>query len=232
MPSIPISTAPNGGTELIYLPGDGADALAARIVEALTRQDYVGGIFVNDALGKVPGTLPMSRVGLIGAARTPHPSIVVTFRSWSTGCEDPEMCGVEIADSGQQQGQGIHGAFSRADTHNFMAAIGPDFKTRFKDPAPVSNADWANTLAHLLGLELSTNGKLRGRVMAEALAQGGAPPETKAIVVASEPAANGFVTVLNAQQAEGQTYYDAAGAPGRTLGLKVPDHLKSGRAAP
>jgi hypothetical protein len=174
----------------------------------------------------------MSRVGLIGAARTPHPSIVVTFRSWSTGCEDPEMCGVEIADSGQQQGQGIHGAFSRADTHNFMAAIGPDFKTRFKDPAPVSNADWANTLAHLLGLELSTNGKLRGRVMAEALAQGGAPPQTKAIVVASEPAANGFVTVLNAQQAAGQTYYDAAGAPGRTLGLKVPDHLKSGRAAP
>ena len=33
-----------------------------------------------------------------------------------------------------------------------MAAIGPDFKTGFADPAPVSNADIAPTLAHILGL--------------------------------------------------------------------------------
>ena len=40
------------------------------------------------------------------------------------------MCAVEIADTGLQQGQGMHGSFSRADTMNFMAAIGPDFKIR------------------------------------------------------------------------------------------------------
>jgi hypothetical protein len=130
------------------------------------------------------------------------------------------MCGVEFADSGQQQGQGIHGSFGRQDTHNFMAAIGPDFKAGFVDPAPVSNADWANTLAHILGLQLSDNGRLRGRVMAEALADGGAPPEARAVTVRSEPAANGFVTVLNAQETAGETYFDAAGMPGRTLGLK------------
>jgi hypothetical protein len=101
-----------------------------------------------------------------------------------------------------------------------MAAIGPDFKKGFRDPAPVSNADWANTLAQVLGLELSSNGHARGRVMSEALADGPAPPEARAIVLRSEPAANGFTTVLNAQEAAGQTYYDAAGAPGRTLGLK------------
>jgi hypothetical protein len=28
------------------------------------------------------------------------------------------------------------------------------------------------------------------------------------------------MTVLNAQEAGGETYFDAAGAPGRTLGLK------------
>ena len=226
-----IVVAPNGGTTLIYLPGPDAKALARKVVAAVTAQDYTGGVFVNDALGTIRGTLPMSRVGLIGAARTPQPAIVVTFRSWSTGCADPEMCSVEVADSGQQQGQGIHGAFSRADTHNFMAAWGPDFRKGFKDPSPVSNADWANTLAHVLGLELGANGKLRGRVMTEALAKGGPPPTARAFVVASKPAANGFVTVLNAQDAAGETYFDAAGAPGRTLGLKVPDHLNARRAA-
>ena len=214
-PSHPqIVIAPNGGTTLIYLPGADAKILAPRVVEFLTGQDYTGAIFVNDALGELPGALPMSRIGLIGSARTPQPSIVVSFKSFSTGCADPEMCGVEVADSSQQQGQGIHGAFSRADTHNFMAAIGPDFKAGFKDPAPVSNADWANTLAQVLGLDLGGEGHLRGRVMAEALKDGAEPPTPREIVLRSAPAANGFVTVLNAQEAAGETYFDAAGAPG------------------
>lgn len=215
-----VAIAPNGGTDLIYLPGPDAKTLAPRVVAFLTRQDYVGAIFVNDALGPIPGALPMSRIGLIGSARTPQPSIVVSFRSFSTGCADPEMCGVEIADSGQQQGQGIHGSFGRQDTHNFMAAIGPDFKTGFVDPAPVSNADWANTLAHILGLQLSANGHAIGRVMSEALTDGAAPPQTRAITLRSKPADNGFMTVLNAQEAGGETYFDAAGAPGRAIGLK------------
>jgi arylsulfatase A-like enzyme len=215
-----IAIAPNGGTDLIYLPGPDAKALAPRVVAFLTAQDYVGAIFVNDALGAIPGALPMSKVGLIGSARTPQPSIVVSFKSWSTGCADPEMCGVEIADSGQQQGQGIHGSFGRQDTHNFMAAIGPDFKAGFVDPAPVSNADWANTLAHILNLPLRPRGHAVGRVMSEALADGGPIPEAHPVTLRSEPAANGFVTVLNTQEAAGETYFDAAGMPGRTLGLK------------
>jgi Type I phosphodiesterase / nucleotide pyrophosphatase len=215
-----IVVAPNSGADLIYLPGPEAKALAPRVVEALTRQAYVSAIFVNDALGAIPGSLPMSRIGLIGAARTPQPSIVVSFRSFSTGCDDPELCGVEISDSGQQQGQGTHGTLSRQDTHNFMAAVGPDFKTGFVDPAPVSNADWANTAARILGLQLSARGHLIGRVMTEALKDGGPPPAVKAVTVRSAPAANGFVTILNAQVAGGETYPDAAGAPGRAIGLK------------
>jgi hypothetical protein len=212
--------APNGGTNLIYLPGSGARVLAPRVVEALTGQPYVSAIFVNDALGAIPGSLPMSRIGLIGAARTPQPSIVVSFRSFSTGCPDPELCGAEISDSGQQQGQGTHGTLSRQDTHNFMAAIGPDFKAGFVDTAPVSNADWANTAARILGLQLSSHGHLKGRVMTEALRGGGPTPRTAAITLRSKPAANGFVTILNAQVAGGETYLDAAGAPGRAIGLK------------
>jgi hypothetical protein len=215
-----IVVAPNGGSDLIYLPGGADRALAGRIVRALTEQDYTGAIFADDALGPIPGALPTSAIGLAGAAVTPRPAIVVGFRSFATGCERPEVCGAEVGDTDLQQGQGIHGSFGRQDTHNFMAAIGPDFKAGFADPAPVSNADIAPTLARLLGLDLGGGGPHAGRVIAEALAAGGAPnPKTARHVTASAPAANGFVTVLDWQEADGAPYYDAAGAPGRTLGL-------------
>ena len=169
-----VVVAANGGSDLIYLPGPGAKALAVQVVNALTRQDYVGAIFVADSLGSIPGTLPLSAIGLNGAARMPQPSIIVSFRSWSLGCRQPELCAIEVADTTYQQGQGMHGAFSRADTHNFMAAIGPDFQHRFVDPDPVGNVDVPVTLAKLLGLSLSDRGALKGRVLAEAL-KGGQP---------------------------------------------------------
>jgi hypothetical protein len=130
------------------------------------------------------------------------------------------MCAIEIADTGQQHGQGIHGAFGRHDTRNFMAAVGPDFRKGFVDEAPVSNADWAQTMAKVLDLDLGGRGQLKGRVMREALAADGAPVASEAWTLRSQPAANGFVTILNGQTAEGVNYFDAAGAPGRTVGLK------------
>ncbi len=100
-----------------------------------------------------------------------------------------------------------------------MAAVGPDFRKGFVSPAPVSNADWAITLARLMRIDLKAKGELTGRVMSEAL-KGGRPTAFKARTVRSQPAANGFLTVLNMQEAAGKPYYDAAGAPGRTVGLK------------
>ncbi len=214
-----LAIAANGGSDLIYLFGSKQKALAATVVKALLAEDYLGGIFVNDALGPIPGTLPMSAVGLQGAALTPAPSLIVGFRSFSTGCANPEVCAAEVADTEYQQGQGIHGSFSRADTHNFMAAIGPDFKTGFVDPAPVSNADWAPTLRVLLHLDTPSKGALNGRVMSESL-KDGAMVEFTARTLRSAPAAKGFTTVLNEQSAGGEHYFDAAGAPGRVVGLK------------
>jgi hypothetical protein len=101
-----------------------------------------------------------------------------------------------------------------------MAAVGPDFRKGFVDPAPVGNADWAPTLAHILGLDMPARGALTGRVMSEALTGGGEPPETRKLTLRSAPAANGFTTVLNAQEAAGRRYFDAAGMPGRTIGLE------------
>jgi arylsulfatase A-like enzyme len=216
-----VVVAPNGGAELIYLPGPDAKALAPRVVAALTKQDYTGAIFVRDALGPVAGALPTSAINLQGSARTIPPDIVVSFKSFGTGCPDPEICGAEVADSEQQQGQGIHGSFGRQDTHNFMAAAGPDFRKGFVDAAPVSNADWAPTLAHLLGLDMPPRGQLTGRVMAEALTGGEAAPAVQPIRLRSKPAANGFTTVLQGQEADGRRYFDAAGMPGRVIGLET-----------
>ena len=218
-PSRTWSSPPTAGADLIYLPKRDARAnLAKRVVATLWAQDYTGAVFVNDALGRLPGTLPMSAVGLIGAALTPQPDIVVSFRSFSTGCAQPELCAAEVADTSLQQGQGIHGSLSRADTHNFMAAIGPDFRTAFVDATPTSNADLARTMTHLLRLEPVQHGRLRGRVLTESL-RGGAPVAFSRHLVRSPRGPTGGSETLLEQQVGAEHYYDAAGAPGRAVGL-------------
>lgn len=213
-----VVVAANGGANLIYLPQGLDRRLARKIVRALQGQDYTSALFVDDRLGAIPGTLPLSAVGLQGSALTPRPAIVVGFRSRTTGCALPETCAAEVADTNLQQGQGIHGTFSRADTHNFMAAIGPDFKAGFVDPAPTSNADVGMTAAYLLGLNIAPKGDLRGRVLGEAFRGGEVPAITQAEHRA-RPGRKDFAPILRTQSAGGETYFDVAGVVGRTVGL-------------
>jgi arylsulfatase A-like enzyme len=214
-PDLVIAT--NGGSDLIYLPNKDKK-LAERTVKALLEQDYVSGLFVDDALGKIPGALPMSQLSLKGKAVTPTPSIVVNFRSYVEGCNEPTNCSVEVADTVLRQGQGMHGSFGRGDTMNFMAAIGPDFKAGYADPLPVSNADVGATAAKIMGLTQRPRGELVGRVMTEAMPNGKTPKAFSG-VVKSQAADNGLRTVLNFQRVGTQRYFDAAGFPGRTVGL-------------
>ncbi len=154
--------ATNGGSDLIYLPNKDKK-LAERTVKALLEQDYVSGLFVDDNLGRFPGTLPMSQLGLKGKATTPNPSIVVNFRSYSTGCNEPTNCSVEVADTVLRQGQGMHGSFGRGDTMNFMAAIGPDFKAGYVDALPVSNGIFRHGQVGSLGQRLAHRAELPAR---------------------------------------------------------------------
>src|ERR1700682_532303 len=209
--------ATNGGSDLIYLPNKDKK-LADRAIKALLEQDYVSGIFVDDALGRYPGALPLSALNLKGKAVTPQPSIVVNFRSYASGCDEPTTCAVEVADTVLRQGQGMHGSFSRGDTMNFMAATGPDFKAGYVDALPVSNADVGATAARLLNLTQKPKGNLIGRVITEAMPNG-ATPQAFSGTVKSQPSANGLRTVLNFQRVLAQRYFDAAGFPGRTVGL-------------
>jgi arylsulfatase A-like enzyme len=207
----------NGGSDLIYLT-TGDHLTAARIVQILSAQDYTSGLFVDPRLGSFAGTLPLSAIGLEGTALTPTPSIVVNFRTFSTGCADATACAVAVADTPLQQGQGTQGSFSRADTRIVMAAAGPGFRVGWEDAAPVSTADIGRTVAALLGLRIKDKGRLTGRVLTEAMPNG-APAISKPGVLKSAPDTNGRTTVLKYQTIGTTYYFDAAGYPGRTLGL-------------
>lgn len=220
--------AGNGGTDFIYVPDGANKADTAKVIVArLTEQPWIGSIFVSDALmsahtNEFPGVLSMKLLRMEGAGKTPRPDIVIAFRNFVVkGCTfGTLMCAAEMVDNDLATGQGMHGSFSRADTRNFMAAVGPDFKAGFADPMPVSNADITPTLAHLLDLTLAGPGELKGRVAHEALKGGPAPAKPMSRTVASAKAPSGFQTVLRLQEADGVPYFDVAGMPGRVVGLE------------
>lgn len=214
-----VVVAANGGSDLIYVPGRDP-ATVKRIADFLAQQGYTSGVFVDDAFGSIPGTLPLSSINLKGTAQLPTPAIVLNFRTFSTDAANPLNTGVEVADSGLQQGQGMHGSFGRQDTFNTMIAFGPDFKKRFTDKSPVSNADIALTLAKALRLKVPAgNGNLTGRAIGEALVRGPRTVKTKKGVLASAAGPNGQITYLNFQAVGKTKYFDAAGYAGRTVGL-------------
>jgi hypothetical protein len=218
--------AANGGSDLIYIPQAVTDKraheLGAQLVRALLEQDYVSGLFVNEKrIGKQPGALSMSDIGLLGTALTPVPTIVVNFRSFASDCQRTRvLCAREIADTRLQSGQGMHGSFSRADTWNFMAARGPDFRQGYVDAMPASNADIGMTIAHLLGVQSVAKGKLSGRVLRESFRESAESADVCSITLKSEPAANGLATILKTQRVGSNVYFDVAGFSGRTVGLE------------
>jgi hypothetical protein len=209
--------AADGGIALLYLPSASARTTARRTVAALMLHDYVSGIFVDDTLGSIAGTLPLSAIRFVGSAATPRPSMVVNMRSFATGCAVETTCSALVSNA-QQQGQGHHGGLGRAETFNFMAAVGPSFKTGFVDTMPVGNADVHPTIARIMQLPREPRGVLTGRVLEEALV-GGKRGRVAVRTMESEPGPNGLRTVLRYQEAGGVRYFDAAGIPGRTVGL-------------
>jgi hypothetical protein len=203
-----VVVAAGGGSDLVYVANDNKN-LARKIVDFLVRQDYVGGVFVARNLGKIPGALPLEAVALEGSAQMPHPSMVVTFRSFELD-HGNLLSGVQISDTPLQEGQGMHGGFGRDNTFNNMAALGPDFKQGFDDPLPASNADIAPTLAHVLGLEFPANGSLNGRVLTEALRGGTGAGASRHGKLASGVTSAGLATVLEYQEYAGHKYFDRA----------------------
>ena len=81
--------AANGGSDLIYIPNNDP-VVAQQVVNFLAAQDYVSGIFADtQALGPIAGALPLSSIGLQGDAKTPVPSIIINFKTFSTDPKSP-----------------------------------------------------------------------------------------------------------------------------------------------
>jgi arylsulfatase A-like enzyme len=212
----------SGGSDLIYVSRHDR-VTARRIVEFLVHQDYVGALFVDPALGQIPGTLPLTAVGLEGSSRMPRPAIVVGFKTFLL---EPGnlLSAVQVSDTPLQEGQGMHGGFGRDSTFNNMAAVGPDFKQGFTDSLPASNADIVPTVAHILGLRLPRAGKLRGRVLAEALLDGADSAPVRREFTISPRTTSGLTTVLLYQELEGRRYFDTAclvAAQGQAAGAQL-----------
>ncbi len=217
-----VVVAANGGSDLIYL-NYRSPAFVQDLVDFLTSLDYVSGVFTDPEFGQIKGALTLSDIKLKGSTALPVPGIVVNFRSFSEDVSDPLQSAVTVCDAGLQEGQGMHGSFSRADTLNNMEAIGPDFKKGYIDKAPVSNADIAPTLAHILKFDLSSKGQLKNRVIVESLMGG---PETIPFqrgIKESEASASGMRTKLSYQLVGDTCYFQAAGFDGRTVGLPATD---------
>ena len=208
----------NGGSDLIYLPQHGSGLLRT-IITFLAEQDYVGGLFVDDRYGNVPGALPMSSLSLVGSAKLPRPDMVVAFKTFALDPKSPLMTAVQIADTSYQEGQGNHGSIARDNTLNFMVAIGPDFKKRFVDNVPVSNADVMPTIAQILGLSVSPRGELTGRPIAEALMGGETNIVHRRRTLVSDPTADSSRTVVNIQQIGSEIYIDQGSFRKRARGF-------------
>jgi hypothetical protein len=182
-------------------------------IQFLAGFDYIGGIFVDDKYcpepTSCPGALPLSAIGLTGRSDVPRPAIVVSFKSFERVKGDLQST-IQIADTTLQEGQGQHGGFSRAQTLNNMAAIGPDFGHGVDDE-PAGNIDIAPTLAKILGIEMPSKGTLKGRVLEEALKPGHlTATRPSELSLLSAPTEDGTRTLLLYQEHQGVRYLDRA----------------------
>jgi hypothetical protein len=213
-----VIVAANGGSDLIY-SNERTPAFVQDIVNFLSSLDYVSGIFTDPAFGQIKGALSLTDVNLKGATVLPVPAIIVNFRSFSQDPSNRLQSAITVCDAGLQEGQGMHGSFSRSDTLNYMAAIGPDFKKGYVDEAPVSNADIAPTVAQILKIDMPSNGELKNRVINESLAGGPDAIAFEQGVKLSEACASGMKTKLSYEKVGDTWYFDSAGFDGRTVGL-------------
>ena len=202
--------ASNGGSDLLYVPSGSAEVVHS-LLDILTGLDYVGGIFVDDRFCATgcAGALPLSAIGLVGDSHVPRPAIVVTFKVFDQ-IPGNLLSAVQVSDTTLQEGQGNHGGFGRGLTLNNMAAVGPDFKAGFVDELPVGNIDLAPTMAKILGLDLPSAGKVRGRVLQESFIGGAASASKGVQTLSSTATSSGVRTVLEYQEFQGVRYYDRA----------------------
>ena len=218
-----IVVAVNGGNDLIYFPQGNGKELAPKVVKALLAQDYTSGVFVHDDLGahsrhaaaecRRPerrrayadavdrGELPLRDDRLRPAA------VLRRHRHRRhAACRARAITAASAAPTRRI-------SWRRSARRSRRAS-----STRRRSAMPTSRRRWRRSI----GVTLAPVGKLRGRVISEALV-GGAPVTVERKDIVSPPGDGGLRTIVNLQYVGSTPYFDAAGFPGRTVGLRVPE---------
>lgn len=183
LPHDAVIVASNGGSTYLYVPHHDPKLIKSLVRYLQSREEF-GVVFVDDRYGSIPGALPLSLVNIENFQRR-NPDIIVSS-TYNENAVISGMKGTLYSTSGNIRGN--HGSFSPIDVHNTLIAIGPDFKSHYKDTLPTGNVDVAPTIAHLLQIPLpDTN----GRPLLESLKNGLTPDDyyvLKAIYQPNQPA--------------------------------------------
>jgi hypothetical protein len=158
---------------------DGDSRRMASLIDWFAEQPWRGLLFTpggNGIDGGVPGTLDRA---LLQVAHARAPEVYFTMRTddsinrWGM----PGSC--HFNSSELPEGGGTHGGLHPIEMNNLLAVQGAAFRQAYASAWPASHTDIAPTILKLLGLPRPAG--MTGRLLNEALADGGAeppPPET------------------------------------------------------
>jgi arylsulfatase A-like enzyme len=156
----------NGSGASLYITAHDATA-TAQTIAALRKLDYVGPLFTRI---KTPGAVTLDQ----SHADTPDaPDILLSYR-WTTAKNRAEV-------PSSDPGKGAAGSLAPHDLGTFMIALGPDFAPGKTDTLPTGNIDLAPTILWILGVEPPKT--MNGRVLFEALTQGGNVPAPETLTL-------------------------------------------------
>ena len=159
-----------GGSVLFYV-AEHKPATIRRLVDFLQQSDFAGVIFTREAM---EGTFAL-RQGQIDSADAPD--VVMAFR-WNDQPNEYGIRGMIDADWQRGANKGTHATLSRFDMRNTLIAAGPDIQKGKPNDLPTGNVDLAPTILEILGVKSLP--KMDGRILTEALVNGGAPPKPEA----------------------------------------------------
>ena len=190
-----------GGSVLFYVVGKNQDAVANRLVEFLQQSDFAGVVFSRL---NIPGTFPLDsvRYGLTNGG----PDVMISMR-WTSEKNEHGAPGMFYSMDGTK-GKGSHASLSKWDMHNTLVAAGPDFKRAFINETASGNIDVAPTILHLLGVKPPK--PMDGRVLREALADGGTAPKavTRTIEAKRDLGLLRWKQYLKFTEVDGAVYFD------------------------
>jgi hypothetical protein len=239
-----VVVTPGGGSDAITFPNTpavvrvgqgswmtGRTTLAQEVTNFLEQVPQVGPIFVNDNLklanGNLPdGALPLSALGALTAT---SPDITLSFAALpldvgQRGTNIVTFAGSTPADT---TALATWGTLSRRDLHAIFYAEGPGFMQNVRDLAPTGDADIAQTVATLVGVDLPSS--IPGRPISELLANGpttGNGP-TMRVQASTEAVINGqsYLSVLVFEDFSGIEYLQC-GAAIRMTGAQPPNTMQ------